>query len=158
MTRILAALLALATVAGSAAAAEPARNDELLRKPSGRVASTMNLSAPAAVASATYARVALVFDYQYGILRSKGVSAVRKPSGTTGLYCVAVSAVSSSVVPTLVPQVTVDYSGSSGAALAAYARTSTTSCRSNEIAVQTMRGDTGRFLASSYVGFTLVAP
>ncbi len=68
------------------------------RKPVAGATTTQSGSAARALkgfggAAATYARVALVFDFEDGVLRSKGVTQVRNPRA--GLYCILPSSLTS---------------------------------------------------------------
>lgn len=98
-------------------------------------------------------RVALVWDYELGVLRSKGVTQVRNPAA--GLYCILPSTLTSTAVKKAVPVVSADYGLSSGKALIATVYTGTR-CKSTEFGVQTIRGDSGSFLVSDFVGFNFI--
>jgi hypothetical protein len=143
----------------SVATTAEARND---KRSGGDLSSSSSVSRNLSVSgtqsiSAPNVRIALHFDYEYGITRSKGVTLIRNPS--VGLYCVRPSSMTSSTVAGLVPQVTVDFSASSGSVLLAYYRSAASGCQSNEIGVQTRRLNTsGTFVNSNAVGWTLIAP
>lgn len=109
--------------------------------------------------SAPYVRMAAVVDSGSGMVRSKGVSALRNPA--TGVYCVRSSSLTSATLATVVPMVTVDYTGSSRAGALAQFRDRSSSgnpCLSTEIAVMTYGLVNGAFVRVDDVGFTLLVP
>jgi hypothetical protein len=163
-----AASIATALAVGSAVAANEKRNDPLDTPASGAAAAASSkivrgksyaapsFEGPAAI-SAGNVRVALVWDPDVGIVRSKGVSQVRLPSNFTGLYCVRLISSLRSVARSMVPAVTADFSpGPAGNNLFAYFRSG--ACNSSEIGVQTQRNTGGRPADTDLVGFSLIAP
>jgi hypothetical protein len=145
MVRAFASLLLAAVLATPAAAETVTRNDPAPQQ-----------SRAIGGAVATYARVAVLYDYGVGVVRSKGVSTVRRVG--TGHYCIKPSALTSTDVQRAVPVVSADYSGSSGTILFAHVRTGSTLCTTGEFAVQTIRGANGAFGPSNYVGFSFIVP
>lgn len=146
MVRTLASIALAALVAVPAANAAEPRNDP-------RSAATARAIGGAV---SPYARVSLLYDYQYGVVRSKGVTSMRRVR--PGHYCIKPSTLTSTDVQRAVPVVSPDFSGSSGLVLFAYARTLSSLCTSGEFAVQTVRGDSGSFATSNAVGFSFIVP
>jgi opacity protein-like surface antigen len=144
MSRILAGALLAALAVSPALAADTPRND----------ARAAGQSRAIGGAVAPYARVALMYDYQYGVIRSKGVTSVRRVG--VGHYCIRPSSMTTTDVQAAVPTATPDYSGSSGVILFAYVRTASPSCYTYEFGVQTARGANGAFGVSNVVGFTFI--
>lgn len=158
MLRALASLALVATLATPALAASeghlPGRNDG-----QAGAQSVAALRAKRVVANAQFARVALLFDKDAGIIRSKNVKQVRRPAGKFGLYCILPSISISKTTTT--PIASPDYSGSLGDGLMAAIRSNNTAagCRAGEFAVQTTRqGTDGYFVQSSNVGFVFLVP
>lgn len=110
-------------------------------------------------ASAPYVRMAAVVDSQTGVVRSKGVSGLRRVY--TGAYCIESSSLSAATLATLVPVVTVDFTGSDRAGALAQFRDRASSgnpCNSLEIAVMTYGFVDGVFRRVNDIGFTLLVP
>jgi hypothetical protein len=160
-----AASIATVLAVGSAAAVDERRNDPLTKADGVAAAQAKPVSrggtyavgdfpaAQRAPISAPNVRVAIQWDPDIGIVRSKGVRSVRLPNNNTGLYCIRVG----SAARNMVPAVTADFSpGPRDNNLFAYARTGV--CNSDEIAVQTQRNTGGRPVNTDLVGFTMIAP
>jgi len=167
MNRFVATIALAATLATPALAADDtakvSRNDTVA---AGQVAGGSTRAAGSTVeaqrivggASGSNVRVALVYDYQYGVVRSYGAYSMRRPSNTTGVYCIRPTSLGTTAINASVPVVAADYGRSGGGTPVIAALRTTTLCNSNEYGIYTTREVSGQFIASGNVGFNFIVP
>lgn len=107
-------------------------------------------------ASAPNAQLAAVIDPDLGVVRSKGVAAVAHTQ--RGIYCI--KPVAGINARTVVPVVSVDFSGSSTNNALVQIRDVPRNCASDRIEVITLAdpNGTGFFNTSNLAGFSIVVP
>lgn len=167
MNRFVATIALAATIATPALAADDtakvSRNDAAA---TGQVAggstrateSTVGTQRIVGGAAGSNVRVALVYDYQYGVVRSYGAYSMRRPSNTVGVYCIRPKSLANAAIAASVPVVAADYDRSGGGTGVTASLRTTTLCNANEYGIYTMREVSGTYVASGNVGFNFIVP
>jgi hypothetical protein len=156
------AALAAMTAGSVAIAAEPAKRSASAkqRQDAPVAASRAAASTPSAIGGAVApgVRLAALVDQGGGVIRSKGVARVTRPS--TGRYCIYPASGSGVSPSNVVPVVSVDYSNSSVHESLVQYRSAGVHCPSTAIAVVTMADLDldGVWGFSNTVAFTIIVP